>query len=281
MPQTNIDPNDPTKSPVNDPAGDPNLPPEETPSEENPETTPAEPAAPSARERELEIEKARLEGENNALKKLNAPAVGGASSQEEQWKQRVLADVNSMPDEDFKTKYNCEKHQATSAVIAYDQSKTDQRVSQLQAENRLMSQYGADFNKFQGDIDAAVADASPEVRKDPVRLAKVMERALLAARSGAPAPAAPRAPANPGGNPVDRKRITNFDKPNDPSPAPRGTQTAADEVPSEFREVGRHFKITSEKERQDLMKDDFVEIDFGGGVKFRDPKDGFIEKAVA
>lgn len=275
----NLDPNDPQNQPVIDPAGEPNLPPAVIP--ETPTETP-EPAAPSARERELEIEKARLEGENSALKKINAPAAGSTTaSQEEQWKQRVLSDVNTMPEEDFKTKYNCEKHQATSAVITYDQSKTDQRVSQLQAENRLMSQYGADFNKYQGDIEAAVGDASPEVRKDPVRLAKVMERALLAARSGSPTPAAPRAPANPGGTPVDRKRITNFDKPNDPSPASRGAQPVVDEVPSEFREVGRHFKITSEKERQDLMKDDFVEIDFGGGVKFRDPKDGFIEKAVA
>jgi len=256
----------------NEPAG------EETPSVEQPAP---EPSSDAQRLRELELQNAKLEGQISTLQSISQPSKSVENQtqvQQNAWKATVLADINGMPDEDFRTKYKFEKYQATAAILEQEMltksAKTDRQVAELTAENRLVAKYGKDFMAVRSEVDEMVALASPEVRQDPVRLEKLMEKAYLASSRDKKSDVEPM--PKPKGTEMKRI-IQNFEK---PTPAPssgKRNEPEKDELPVEYRDLGRALKLTSEKERQELMANDFVPMQLGGGLVFKDPSRG-VEK---
>lgn len=255
----------------------PATPPEEgsSPGGEQP---PQEPPAES-RERALEIENAELRGRADALKEVAVPGKKDSNSANEAWKATVLQDVNGMADDDFRMKYRCEKYQATSAILEHEfktsSSQQKQQIAELRAENRLSAKYGKDFFELKSEIDEVVAMAAPEVRQDPDRLSKLMERAYLASSKDRK-PAAAKPAGQPNGGDV-RRIVSNFEK---PTPAPSGgsrKEPETDLLPENYRKLGGAFNLKSEKERKELMESDYVPMNLGGGLVFRDPAKG-VEK---
>jgi len=117
-------------------------------------------------------------------------------------------------------------------------------------------------------------DLSPEVRQDPKRLAKHMERQYLALQSE-------KRISEP--EKVDpRKRITSdFAKPSVGTvPGERApVEVESDEIPAEYQPLSKAMGLTSEKERKEMMKrisdGEYVPMNLGGGVVFQDPNKGF------
>lgn len=214
----------------------------------------------SERLRQSELERARLEGEVRARREINsAPTVSKDSGA--QVKQQVWADMNSMSDEDFEAKWKTKKYLATAALAEQDSVQHRQQIAELRAENRLSAKY-RDYFEVKDAINDVVASASPEVRQDPDKLAKLMETAYLAAtRDKKPEPRA-------AGGSVNRARITNaFETPTKKTePEPKKVET--DELSEEYRAIGAAFGIESEKERQRLMASHVVEMDLGNGSIF-------------
>ncbi len=231
--------------------------------------------------RQLELENAELRGKTSALQSLSRPA--DTQSQQNQWKTVILSDMNALSDEDFKTKYKYEKYQATAAILEQEyqasSAKTKQEIAELRAEQRLGSKYGKDFYEVKSEVDDMVSQASFEVRQDPEKLAKFMEKAYLAAsKDKKPAVPLVKGEEKPKGEGVKRI-VSSFEK---PSPVPQGSgrnEEGKDELPEEYRSLGKAFKITSEKERQELLKDNYVPVELGAGLVFRNPEKG-IEKVA-
>lgn len=213
--------------------------------------------------RKLEIENAKLKGIVEGIEKANKPV--SRETPQDNWKAVALSDINVLNDEEFETKYKHSKIQATTAIIQYDDQKrdlsTNQKFAKIEAENKLLRKY-PDLDEHSREIQEAIDDASPEVKQDPERLSKVIERAYLASK-----------PTQPKGEKVERKQIqSNFEKPTQRAIAPK---VENDEIPVEFREVNRKFGITSEKERKALMESDDVPTEFGNGIIFRNSEKGF------
>ncbi len=250
------------------------LPPAETPAAEPVvEETPA--PVEVDRVRELELENAALRARADTLKEVATQnkAVDNSNASKDAWKGAILADSNSMTDEDFRAKYKTEKYQATAAILEFDMKdsnqKTQQRIASVQAEQRLMTKH-KDFLSVKAEVDEMVAMASPEVRQDPDRLEKLMERAYLAAEKKEVKPAAPQTKENV-------KRIINsFEKPT-PKGESKGSESASDDLPEDIRALGKSFGLTSEKERKELLSNAYIPMDLGGGYVFRDPAKG-VEK---
>lgn len=256
------------------------------PGEGTEETNGTEPTPTEVdRVRQLELENAELRGRASALQSVAKPSESAQS--QNQWQAVVLADMNTLSDDDFIAKYKYPKYQATAAILEQKlhdvkqeqaATKADQQVTKI--ESRLAAKYGKDFYDVKSDVDEMVSVLSPEVKQDPEKLARFMERAYLAASKDKKTPSLliNKGEEKPKGEGVKRI-VSSFEK---PTPTPQGgsrKEANQDEVPEEFRSLAKSFKITSEKERQDLMKDNFVPVDFGAGLVFRDPEKG-VEKVA-
>lgn len=219
---------------------------------------------PNDRIRELELEKARLEGEIRGRSASQAPVQTQGQS-DQQIKQQVWADANMLSDDDFKTKWGTEKYKATTALLEKEVASTAtqqrQETALLRAESRMASQH-PDFYEVKDQIDELVAMASPEIRQDPEKLAKLMEKGYAAAVKPTPR-------ANAGGRNMNRSRITGGLESPTPQAAPSGRveNEDKDQLAPEYRELGRWFGITSESERKKLMENDYIEMDLGNGTK--------------
>lgn len=228
-------------------------------------------AEAAARARELELENARLKGRLEASPA--APAVDPNA-----WKAAVWADMNGLDEDSFKAKYNgVSKTQASTKMLEDDFQKstaqTQQQIAELRAENQLASKY-PEFFSHKEAVSEAIADASPEVRRDPAKLAKFMERAFLAAKAANPAPAAkPRKPGEPTRRVVDPAFVAPTNKGDEPTPK------AKDDIAPEYKSIARAFGIADEAERKKLSESEFCRMDLGGGVFFESPDRGFEKTA--
>lgn len=230
--------------------------------------------------RVLELEKARLEGEVRGRTASATPAVDPNLSVK-QLHAQVWADANALDDEEFKSKYKTEKHRATAALLQDDLQKTktanSQEIAELRAEQRMGAKYGKDFYDVKTEVDEMLSFASAEVRQDPEKLSKFMEKAYQAARKDKPVEAAGKKVES-----VNRSKITGgFSTPMPTGMAAKGKEEDNDLVVPEYRQIARAFGITSEKERKKLMENDIVPIDFGAGIVFRDPEKGFERISAA
>lgn len=224
-----------------------------------------------ARIRELEIEKARLEGQNSVLSR--APVAPAQADHLKNYKQVVWTDVNALSDEEFETKHKMPKYKATAAISEAEIDQNRRELTETRVEARLAAKYGKDYLEVKSEVDEMIKDASPEVRQDPERLAKFAERCLQAAIKSKPAEVIVTK-----GAPVNRSKITSgFDKPN-AGGQPKAKENLTDEIDPSYRTIGRAFGLNSEKERKELMANDYVPMELGAGVSFRDPDKGF-EKA--
>ena len=226
--------------------------------------------------RRLELENAELKGKVEAFQtiaKSTEKSNSTASKDEETWKNAALNDINILSDEEFIAKYKNNKMQVNTALLQYDFQKQTasqrQQISELRAENRMTAKY-SNFSEYKDQIQEAMNDAAPEVKQDPERLTKVMERAYLAALN------------NPSTKnkevPMDRRSIqtTNFEK---PRAHVDKKQENSDEIPVEYAPICNAFGIRSEKERQQYLNTDEIETQFGNGYVLRDSKKGFEKVA--
>jgi hypothetical protein len=218
--------------------------------------------------RKLEIENAELRGKASAFETISKNSISSKEpTQADQWKSTALADINGLNDDDFQTKYKYSKLQVNSAILQNDfQTQTvaqNQKFAKIEAENKIVTKH-PDFFEYSKEIQDAIDEVAPEVRQDPERLAKVMERAYLAASKG----------STKKENVVERKHITTgFEKPSPKREVSK--QNDNDEIPEEFSKTCKAFGLTSEKERKSLMESIYVETNFGNGIVLRDPEKGF------
>lgn len=226
---------------------------------------------PNDAAKKLELENAELKGKVSAFETISksSPKVDQPNNQEV-WKNQALQDSNTLNDEEFQTKYKYNKLEVTRAILQYEftQQTTQQKTqfAELRAENQMIAKH-SDFWDYKDAIKEAVEDVSPEVKQDPERLAKVMERAYLAASKDKPK----------GKEPMQRSQITsNFER---PTPKDNSQKKTSDEIPAEYAERNKKFGITSEKERQALIATDDCETDFGAGYVLRDRAKGFEKVA--
>lgn len=221
--------------------------------------------------RKLELENAELKGKISAFETISktSPKADQPNSQDA-WKTQALSDINVLNDEEFNAKYKYSKLQVNTAILQHEfNQQTSQQKTQfaeLRAENQMISKH-SDFMDYKDAVREAINDASPEVRQDPERLSKVMERAYLAAVKEKP-----KAKES-----MERKQIaSNFER---PTPKTEIKKPDNDEIPEEHRAICNKFGIKSEKERKALMASDDCETDFGGGYVFRDREKGFEKVA--
>lgn len=225
-------------------------------------------------DRKLELENAELKGKVSAFETIskNVPH-GTETNNQEQWKITAITDSNNLNDEEFQAKYKVSKLQAAQAIHEYEiknlSESQSRKFAKIEAENKLLSKY-PDLYENSSIIQEAINDASPEVRADSERLAKVIERAYLASQKTSP---------KTKGETVERKNISSaFEK-----PLPRGNgsqrKEESDEIPDEYAFICKKMGITSEKERQKWMKSDDIETHFGDGIVLRDREKGFEKVA--
>lgn len=231
------------------------------------------------RERELELENAELRGRANALQEVTSSSGKNSNAANEEWKATVLRDVNGMQDEDFRNKYRCEKYQATSAILEHEfkssSSQQKQQIAELKAENRMSMKFGRDFFDRKKEVDEVVAMASQEVKQDPDKLSKLMERAYMAASKDKPAKQPIPGQVKQGGD--VRRIVSSFEKPSSSKDSVSKKEPESDSLPENYRKLGKAFNLTSEKERKELLSTEFVPMELGGGLIFRDPARG-VEK---
>lgn len=224
-------------------------------------------------DRDLELENARLKGRNEVLETLAAkPSKDPASDQskrDEELKTSILSDSDRLTDEDFQEKYQMSKIKAVNAIHKHDTEVTRiqgaESTARLEAKEELIEKYGKDYLKHKSKIEEALADAAPEVRRDPTRLARFMETQYLAlSRAEEKAPA--KEPGKKDEN-MERRRIVNdFEKPNPSEAANRQERSKDDDlIPEEDRELASQFGITKKSELESL-KSDYIDMDIGGGV---------------
>ena len=216
--------------------------------------------------RELELTNARLEGENKA--RSSTPAAPSGPDQK-QIKAQVWADMNVLDDDQFKARWGNEKWKTSAALLEQDFQNSDtknrQEIATLRAEQRLAAKYKEDFYDLKPEIDEVLSLASPDVRQDPDKLAKLMETAYFASKGRYQG--APGAKTKPKGENMDRKKITGgFDKPSySPAPQNREDVVDPDEIAPEYQQLARAFGIKSEKERKELVASNIIPVDLGNG----------------
>jgi len=224
--------------------------------------------------RKLELENAELKGKVSAFQEIskNVPRETSQANPD-QWKINAIQDSNSLNDEEFFNKYKHTKLQAAQAIHEYEiknlSESQSRKFAKIEAENKLLSKY-PDLYEHDASIQEAINDASPEVRSDPDRLAKAIERAYLANQKGS---------AKPKGEPMERKQISSgFEKPL-PRSGGVSRKEESDAIPEEYAYICKKMGITSEKERQKWMKSDDIETHFGDGIVLRDREKGFEKVA--
>lgn len=241
-----------------------------------PPETEISPAGPTAEEanRQLEIELAEARGKLSVLQTSTKPV---EADQFEAISRNVWSDINTLNETDFQMKHNMEKSKASTLLLQEDSKRTkashQKEIAELRADNTLTTKYGADYLSVRDEVNAALADASPEVRQDPAKLARFMERAYLAASkesvASTGAGALPRTATG-------QRRITNFERPAPPSHAVAAP--AKEEIAAEYRTIAKGFGISSEAERKQLMQSDVLEMDMGGGYIYSPTSGGFEKK---
>lgn len=229
----------------------------------------------------LKIENAEMRGKLSVLQ-------GSKTTQNnhEQIKLQVFQDANSLSDEDFQTKYKMAKHMATASVLEQEnrmsKAETKQELAEARASSELSAKYGPDYFKYKEQVEETLADLSPEVRQDPKRLAKHMERTFKAL-STERTPAKPKSVA---GDESRRKIVKDFERPTPEADArEHKEEDQNDEVEEQFRPLAKAIGITSESERlkykEIVDKGEFVPMELGGGVVFADPNKGFEKRVEA
>lgn len=242
-----------------------------------------EPIAPTDSEELLnaKLEAAELRGKLSVLQKVQ-PA---QRNNYEQTKITVFQDANTLSDDDFQRKYNMAKHMATASVLEQEnrmtKQETKQELAEARASSELSARYGTEYFKFKDQIEDTLNDLSSEVRQDPKRLAKHMERVYKSI-----ATERPLTKAKPISSEDIRRKITpDFEKPTPEAQARKAAEDAAsDEIEDQYRPLARAVGLSSESERvkYKAMVDggEFVPMELGGGVTFSDPAKGF-ERAAA
>jgi hypothetical protein len=267
------DPKDP-KNPVE---GEETLPPETEPAET------AEPQEPTAAEKshKLELELAEARGKLSVLNQ-NQPSSQKSNPQEEQYlrtKSVVFSDMGALDEESFQKKYGATKSDIKIHYVEYERNiesqKMNEKVSKMEAESEILAKYPTSYPKYKAQIQEAIDDAAPEVRKDPARLAKFIERTYWAlSRDEKKEPQAPRTKSKDG-EPMRRPIVNDFDAPNPTSSESKDrNREKNDNLEGEDLEIGRHFGMTTKSEREKYSSRN-LEMNFGGGVVLRDAKKGF------
>ncbi len=222
------------------------------------------------------LEAAELRGKLSVLQK----AAPDPRNNHEQTKLTVFQDANTLSDEDFQKKYNMQKYMATAAVLEQEnrrtKSETQQELAEARASSELSARYGTEYFRFKDQIEDTLGDLAPEVRQDPKRLAKHLERTFKALSSEAPKPKPKVVNAN------DRRQVvSDFDKPTGERGARKAAEddAAPDEIEEQYRPLAKAVGLSSESERvkYKAMVDagEFVPMDLGGGIRFADPAKGF------
>lgn len=219
--------------------------------------------------RRLELENAEMKGRLSALKEQPRPQ---PTNTHEQTKQRVYADAAGMDDENFQKVYGMSKDQAKLTIVEREaaMSRTESRraMAEAEAKTEMATKYGTDFYLYKGQVEDAVADLSEEVRSDPSRLSKAVERIYLGLRKDSKAPSKedPR-----------KKIVSDFSPPTPSIDAEK--KPDAKEIPEAYKPLSKVFGIKDETERQELMKTikegEYVPMNMGGGIWFKHPDRGF------
>lgn len=237
---------------------------EQVPAEETTEQITAEETQPNLEDRlrQAEIEKARLEGELKARSEFSKPA----DNPQQQLKNQVWADASNLTDDEFRIKWKTEKHLATASFIEKDlqESKTSQRqeLAELKAENRMAAKY-KDFYEFKSEIDEMLTYVSPEIKQDPERLYKFMEKSYL----GTSKPKSDFSSVKGGTKTVDRSRISGgFEKPSTRQEVSTKKEEDNDLIAEADRALARAFGLTSEKERKQYADTSNIPMDLGNGT---------------
>lgn len=221
----------------------------------------------------IEQENAELRGKASAFESMAKGNQSQPQVAQDQWKSIALTDSNNLSDDEYFSKYKITKLQGAQAIHEYEiknlSESQSRKFAKMEAENKLLTKY-PDLYENSEAIQEAINDASPEVRADSERLAKVIERAYLATGKGQP---------KPKGEPLERKQITSGFERVVPRSAGTGREKQSDEIPPEYAPILKHFGVTSEKERQKLMSSDEVETHYGDGIVFRDSEKGFEKVA--
>lgn len=266
-----------------------NLPPAEEPSNVTPEDK--QQISDTERIRELELKLAEERGRSSVLEtkkpEQSQPQISAEEDQYYKAKAVVMNDAGTLDDESFIKKYNMDKSSVRLHYLEYerriDQQKNQEQLAKIQAENEILSKYGKTFAKYRSDVTQAIEEAAPEVRRDPSRLAKFMERTYLALsrdeKDEKVVEKTPKAKDSKAGEPM-RRIVNDFDAPSASSAEKdKGRKDEKDELEGEDLEVGRHFGIFTKSEREKYTGR-YLEMNFGGGKVFRDPKRGFeqVEK---
>lgn len=221
--------------------------------------------------RRLEIENAELRGFKKATEEKKTER-SSAQTAHEQTKARVGADMVNMDDDKFQEIYKMNKSEARSLMAQKDSDLSREENKRLMAEAEakveMATKYGASFYQYKNQVEEAVADLSEDVRSNPARLAKAMERLYLGFQKEGPIQKKES---------LDRKKIvSDFEK---PTPSIPVEKKESEEIPEQYRPLSKVFGIRDEKERKDLMRTiangEFVPMDMGGGYWYKDPAKGF------
>ena len=261
------------------------MPPEVDPNPPQPPSAPP-PETPEEKAHRLEIENAELRGRQSVFEKKPEPIktapVETKSAQETQWettKSTVNSHLSALDDEKFEEQYKMSKADARAQVAQGDQKmqaiKTNERTARMEAENRLYRKY-QDYGEFENEVRESIADAAPEIRQDPERLSRYLERHYKAASATKPKP--PAAPKTPEGNPMNRRIVNQDFVPPNPSANPTNQKNLQSRKPGEIAPENakycKAFGVETEEERQSFMKPE-IEMNMGGGIVLRDPAKGF------
>jgi len=231
--------------------------------------------------KELEIEKARLEGELAARreepKKETPEPMDPQEAQYQQTKQIVSNDASAMDEDAFNEKYKMSKSDARMYYVQAEQERERVRNAEerslLRAENTVAKKYGEKFTQYEKDIADSVRDLDPSVRQNPERLARHMERSLKAlVADEKPEPKSPKSekPIDGGNRIVD----TGFVEPNVIPDAPIKKENKDDLIAEPDRKLAARFGIEKESDRKKWADSPYCPIEFGSGLSISDPAKG-------
>lgn len=218
----------------------------------------------------LEIENAEMRGRLSAAKETSSTPVANSH---EQTKQVVYRDAGALDDDKFFEVYKMTKSEAKAtltqreAEIARKESKL--AFAEAEAKVELATRFGADFYRFKNQIEEGIADLSDDVKADPKRLAKAMERHYLSLQKEGVAPKLK--------DDQRKKIVSDFERPGATGAVEK--KENEEQIPDVYKPFSKVFGIRSEVERKDLMKTidegEFVPMNMGNGYWFRHPDRGF------
>ena len=219
--------------------------------------------------RDLELENARLKGQLEVLsQKPAAQPLSDQARKDEELKQVLRSDADRLDDDAFQEKYQMSKLKALDAIYKHDLETTKvqsaESMARLEAKEELIEKYGKSYLKYKSEIEKAVQDAAPEVRRDASRLARFMDTQYLALSRGEEVK--PPVKDKKKEESMDRRKIVDdFEKPlSDRVSSKREQNEDQDLLDAPDRELASHFGITKKSELKDL-ESDYIPMDIGGG----------------